>query len=323
MSRIIAGKMRIEVRPVHLARVIEAAVEVVRPAAEAKGVRLQTVLETEVGAVSGDPDRLQQVVWNLLSNAIKFTPKGGGVQVVLERVNSHVEIAVSDTGEGISPAFLPHVFERFQQANSSPSRLHSGLGLGLAIVRHIVELHGGSVRAGSPEEGRGAVVTVTLPLMLARTAGETERRHPTASVPANGPQYPALDGVRVLVVDDEPDSNEVVGTLLSSCGAEVRVAASAALAREELTRWTADLLVSDVGMPGEDGYAFIATLRAQEGKSAQVPALALTAYASREDRIRLLSAGFQAHLAKPIDPAELVTVVATLARSLARSSQPP
>ena len=323
VSRIIAGKMRIEVRPVHLARVIEAAVEVVRPAAEAKGVRLQTVLDTEVGAVSGDPDRLQQVVWNLLSNAIKFTPKGGGVQVVLERVNSHVEIAVSDTGEGISPAFLPHVFERFQQANSSPSRLHSGLGLGLAIVRHIVELHGGSVRAGSPEEGRGAVVTVTLPLMLARTAGQTERRHPTASVPANGPQYPALDGVRVLVVDDEPDSNEVVGTLLSSCGAEVRVAASAALAREELTRWTADLLVSDVGMPGEDGYAFIATLRAQEGKSAQVPALALTAYASREDRIRLLSAGFQAHLAKPIDPAELVTVVATLARSLARSSQPP
>jgi CheY-like chemotaxis protein len=283
---------------------------------------MQTVLDTEVGAVSGDPDRLQQVVWNLLSNAIKFTPKGGGVQVVLARVNSHVEIAVSDTGSGISPSFLPHVFERFEQADSSPSRPHSGLGLGLAIVRHIVELHGGSVRAESPEEGRGAVFTVTLPLM-AQTAGQTERRHPTASVPANDPQYPALDGVRVLVVDDEPDSNAVVGTLLSSCGAEVRAATSAAQAREELARWTADLLVSDIGMPGEDGYAFIATLRAQEGKSAQVPALALTAYASREDRIRLLSAGFQAHLAKPIDPGELVTVVATLARSLARSSQSP
>jgi len=315
VSRIVSGKLRLEVRPVTLVPVIERAVEIVRPAADAKGVRLQSVLDTEVGPVLGDAERLQQVVWNLLSNAVKFTPKGGRVQVVLERVNSHVEIAVSDTGQGIDPEFLPHVFERFQQADVGSSRTHGGLGLGLAIVRHLVEAHGGTVHAESPGVGKGAVFTVKLALMMTRVAGEAERRHPTAEVTAAGRRLPRLDGLRVLVVDDEPVSNEVVQALLASCGAEVRVAASAEQAREILGRWKADMVVSDVGMPGEDGYAFIGSLRAKGGEVAQMPAVALTAYASREDKIRLLSAGFQSHVPKPVDPAELVAVVANLGRS--------
>ena len=319
VSRIVTGKLRLDVRPVDLAPVVQAAIDVMRPAAEARGIRLQAVLDSEAGRVSGDPARLQQVVWNLLSNAIKFTAKGGRVQVVLERVNSHVEIAVSDTGQGIAAEFLPHMFERFQQYERGPSRAHGGLGLGLAIVRHIVELHGGTVHAESPGVGRGAVFTVKLPLIvIARTAGEVERRHPLATPEAATDGYPSLDGLRVLVVDDEPDSNEVVRTLLASCGAEVRVAASAEQAREILGRWRVELLVSDVGMPGEDGYAFIARLRGEEREAARIPAIALTAYASREDRIRLLSSGFQAHVPKPLDPAELVTVVASLARSAGR-----
>jgi PAS domain S-box-containing protein len=320
VSRIVAGKLRLDVRPVELAPVVQASVDVVRPAAEAKSIQIQVVLDPDAGRVSGDPERLQQVVWNLLSNAIKFTPKGGHVQVVLERVNSHVEIAVSDTGPGISPDFLPHVFERFQQGEQGPSRAHSGLGLGLAIVRHIVELHGGTVHAESPGIGQGTVFTLKLPLIvIARTAGEAERRHPLAGEDeAKDHGYPQLNGLRVLLVDDEPDSNEVVRTLLASCGAEVRVAASAEQAREVLGRWRTDLLVSDVGMPGEDGYDLIASLRAQEGTQSQIPAVALTAYASREDKIRLLSAGFQAHVPKPLDAAELVTVVASIARSASR-----
>ena len=312
VSRIVSGKMRLEVRPVMLAPVIEKAVEIVRPAADAKGVRLQVVLDTEVGAVLGDAERLQQVTWNLIANAVKFTAKGGRVQVVLERVNSHVEIAVSDSGQGIAPEFLPHVFERFEQADVGTSRAHGGLGLGLAIVRHIVEAHGGTVHAESPGVGEGAVFTVKLPLMVARTAGEVDRRHPTAPAGTDGDGLPRLDGLRLLVVDDEPDSNEVVKELLSSCGAEVRVAASAEQAREILGRWKPDMVVSDVGMPSEDGYAFIARLRATDGHASRLPAVALTAYASREDKIRLLSAGFQAHVPKPIDPGELVTVIANL-----------
>jgi CheY-like chemotaxis protein/anti-sigma regulatory factor (Ser/Thr protein kinase) len=310
------------VRPVPIQPVIENAVETVRPAAEAKNVRLHVVLDTDVGPVLGDAERLQQVVWNLLSNAVKFTPKGGRVQVALERVNSHVEIAVADNGQGIRPETLPFIFERFRQGETGTTRTHGGLGLGLAIVKHILEAHGGTIHAESAGEGKGAVFTVKLPLAVARTADEPERRHPTA-VEANGrvdDRYPSLQGVRVLVVDDEPHSNEVVSTLLSSCGAEIRVAVSAAQARELLGRWTADVLVSDIGMPGEDGYEFIAKLRAQAGPVAQIPAVALTAYASRDDRIGLLSAGFQAHVPKPLDPLELVTVVANLARTPGRVS---
>jgi PAS domain S-box-containing protein len=314
VSRIVAGRLRLDVRPVDLVPVVQAAVDVVRPAAEAKGVRLQVVLDPNAGRVSGDPARLQQVVWNLLSNAVKFTPRDGRVHVVLERVNSHVEVAVSDTGQGIAPEFLPHVFERFQQADRSPSRPHGGLGLGLAIVRHIAELHGGTVHAESPGPGQGAVFTLKLPvIVLARTAGEGERRHPRATDEPAHDALASLDGVRVLVVDDDPDSNEVVRLLLAGQGAEVEVAASAAQALDILGRWRPDVLVSDIGMPGEDGYGLIRNVRAHDGdKPKRLPAVALTAYATIDDRVRLLSAGFQAHVTKPLDPAELVAVVASL-----------
>ena len=318
VSRIVAGKLRLQMRPTALAPVIEAAVEVVRPAADAKGVRLEVLLDSEVSNVAGDPERLQQVVWNLLSNAVKFTPKGGRVQVLLERVDSRVEIAVSDTGLGIKGNFLPHIFERFQQADAGYARQHGGLGLGLAIVRHIVELHGGTVHVESEGEGKGSTFTVKLPvLVFARTAGETSRRHPAVGTLDNH-NYPSLEGWRILVVDDEPDSNEVVSTLLDACGAEVRVAASAAQALETVGRWKPDVIVTDIGMPGEDGYSLLAALQGRADEIAGVPVVALTAYASTEDRVRLLSAGFRMHVPKPIEPAELVTVVANVARAIRR-----
>ncbi len=313
VSRIMAGKMRLEVRPVALAPIIERAVEVVRPSADAKGIGMQVVLDSEAGAVRGDEGRLQQVVWNLLTNAVKFTPKGGRVQLTLERVNSHLEIAVADTGEGMDPEFVPHVFDRFRQADASTTRAQSGLGLGLAIVRHIVEAHGGSVHAESAGRGQGAVFTAKLPLMVTRRAGETLRRHPT-EIGDDEAALPRLDGIRILVVDDEPDASEVVTELLTAQGAEVRQAASAEAARAVLAKWHPALIVSDVGMPGEDGYAFIMRWRADPGDAARIPAVALTAYAGRTDKIRLLSAGFDAHVPKPLDPAELLTVLASLAR---------
>jgi CheY-like chemotaxis protein len=317
VSRIVSGKMRLEIRPTDLPAVIHAAVDVVRPAADAKKIRMEIVLDTQTGQVAGDPARLQQVVWNLLSNAVKFTPKGGRIQIVLERVNSHVEIAVSDTGQGLEPKFLPHVFERFQQADSSTSRTYGGLGLGLAIVRHIVELHGGTVHAESAGPGQGATFTVKLPLVIfTRKAGEHERRHPTVADERQLEPYPRLDGVRVLVVDDEPESNEVVGTLLGSSGAEVRVAASVSQALELLSRWLPDLVVCDIGMPGEDGYALVAEMRRRGDTLARIPVIALTAYATRDDRVRILAAGFQMHLTKPIDPMEVVTGIANVARTV-------
>ena len=313
ISRIVAGKLRLDVRPVRLGPIIDAAVEVVKPAADAKGVGLEVILDTDVGQVSGDGERLQQVMWNLLSNAVKFTPKGGRVTVGLKRIDSHVEVAVRDTGKGIGRDFLPHAFDRFQQADTGPSRPHGGLGLGLAIVRHIVEAHGGTVHAESRGEECGSIFTVRLPLLVPRSADEAERPHSTA-LRVNVHDYPSLAGLQVVLVDDEPDSSEAVRELLSSCGADVRVAASAEEARDVLWRRKADLLVTDVGMPGEDGYAFIANLRAQDGDVARMPAVALTAYASRDDKIRLLAAGFQAHVAKPVDPVELLGVLASIAR---------
>ena len=318
VSRIITGKLRLDVRPVPLAPVVQAAVEVVRPAAEAKGLELQVVLDAEFGTVTGDPERLKQVVWNLASNAVKFTPTGGQVEVRLARVDGRVEIRVSDTGQGIPPDFLPQIFQRFEQADSTSTRAHGGLGLGLAIVRHIVELHGGTVHAESPGEGQGAVFTVALPLAVAQTAGEVERRPPKRSAPASQHGSAPLDGLRVLVVDDEPDNNEVVGTLLSSCGAEVRLAGSARQAVEMLGRWKPDVLVTDIAMPDQDGCDLLATIRSQEGEPAEILAVALTAYASKEDRIRLLSAGFQAYVAKPVDATELTAVVESLGRTAQR-----
>src|SRR5262245_10623144 len=315
ISRIAAGKLRLEVRSVDLAAVIEEAVEVVRPAADAKQIRLQTVLDTDTGTISGDPGRLQQVVWNLLSNAVKFTPRGGWVQIMLECVDSHVEIAVSDTGQGVSPEFLSHLFERFEQAETGTTRSRGGLGLGLAIVRHIVELHGGTVFAESAGEGQGSTFTVKLPrTIFMRTAGEAEHRHQTLGPPPEPANFSSLRDLRVLVVDDEPDSNEVVSTVLGAAGADVRAAASAAAALEHLEQWTPDVIVSDIGMPNEDGYLFAAKLHALPADTSHIPCVALTAYTSTDDRVRIFAAGFKAHVVKPIDPVELVAVVADVAR---------
>jgi signal transduction histidine kinase/CheY-like chemotaxis protein len=312
VSRIAEGKLTLEVRPVVLADVVEQAIETVRPAADAKAIRLQVVLDTTLAPIPGDPDRLRQVLWNLLSNAVKFTPKGGRVHVVLERVNSHVEIAVSDTGQGIAPEQLPHLFKRFWQGDTSSARTQKGLGLGLAIVRHLVELHGGDIVVESPGPGGGSTFTVKLPVVpIARLAGETVRRHPTAHV--DGSSAPAaLHGIRVLVVDDEPDTNEALRTLLDQCGAEVRTAASTAHALDKLSRWTPHVVVSDIGMPEQDGYALIAAVRAKDGPVSRVPFVALTAYASVEDRVKLLAAGFRAHVVKPAEPSELTTAIAAV-----------
>ena len=315
VSRIITGKLRLDVRPVDLPLVVEEAVDSVRPAADAKAVRLQLVLDPQAGPVSGDPDRLQQVIWNLLSNAVKFTPKGGRVQVRLERINSHVELTVSDTGQGIEPEFLPFVFDRFRQADMTKKRAHGGLGLGLAIARHLLELHGGAIRAASGGTGQGATFTVTLPLMVVRAQpGAAERRHPTAVESLPYESGPALDGLRVLVVDDEPDTRELLAAVLKGRGAAVTLAASAGEALQAIERETPHVLVSDIGMPGEDGYELISRVRAlPPERGGNVPAAALTAYAREDDRIRALLAGFQIHIPKPVNPAELAAVVATLA----------
>ncbi len=277
-------------------------------------IRVQTVLDPAAGAVAGDPDRLQQVVWNLLSNAIKFTPRGGCVQLRLERVDSRMEITVADTGRGIAPEFLPYVFERFRQAEAASSRAHGGLGLGLAIVRHLVELHGGVVRAASEGTDRGATFTVSLPIAAMRASPSEGRVHPTARGRVPFERAPNLDGVRVLVVDDEPDTRNLVAKVLQQCGAIVSTVASAAEALEAFEGGPPDVLVTDIGMPGEDGYALIRKIRARAPEQGgRVPAAALTAYARVDDRMRTLSAGFQLHVPKPVEPAELATVVATLA----------
>ena len=315
VSRIITGKLRLDVQAVELASVVAAAVDAVRPAADAKGIRLQALLDPQAGPVSGDPARLQQVVWNLLTNAVKFTPKGGRVQVRLERVNSHVEVTVSDTGQGIPAEFLPHVFDRFRQADQTYTRAHGGLGLGLSIVRQLVELHGGTVQAESGGVGQGATFVLQLPVMVARRqAGQPERRHPTAGGGAPLECPPSLAGLRVLVVDDEADTRVLLRAMLERCGSEVMTAASAAAALQLFEQSRPDVLVSDIGMPGEDGYALIGWVRRLEaGRSERVPVIALSAYARAEDRVRALRAGFQVHVPKPIEPAELVAVVASLA----------
>lgn len=309
VTRIVEGKMRLRVRPIDLSQVVQDAAETVRAAAQAKNVRLQLVLDSTV-TLSGDAERLQQVVWNLLSNAVKFTPKGGRVHVVLERVNSHVEIAVSDTGAGIAPEQRSRLFDRFWQADGSTTRAHMGLGLGLAIVRHLTELHGGTVTAESAGVGEGSTFTVKLPLApMVRTADELTRRHPTLQTTDMVP-HARLDHLRVLLVDDEPDSNEAVRVLLDHCGAEVRVAGSAVHAYEILSRWNPDVLVTDIGMPEEDGCSLLARVRLRNDDRAQIPAIALTAFASPDDRARLLSAGFRWHLVKPIEPRELTAAIA-------------
>jgi PAS domain S-box-containing protein len=319
VSAIITGKMRLHVRPVMPAGVVEAALETVRPMAEAKEIRIDTALERDAGPVPADVGRLQQVVWNLLSNAIKFTPHGGHVSVGLERVDSQVEITVADTGQGIPAEFLPHVFDRFRQADSSSTRTSAGLGLGLAIVRHLVELHGGRVHVDSAGEGRGATFTVRLPIMLVKSvpADPDDRpaapRATTSLAPPEFESPPRLDGVRVLLVDDEPDTRALLKEVLERCGAEVRDAGSAAEAFALVQQWRPSVLVSDIGMPGEDGYSLIRKVRDWEKHhGGWTPAMALTAYARAEDRKRALLAGYQVHAAKPIETAEFATVVASL-----------
>ncbi|HEX8139820.1 MAG TPA: PAS domain S-box protein [Pyrinomonadaceae bacterium] len=317
VSRIITGKLRLDVRPIDLKSVIDQAVEAIRPAAEARGIHLQVIADPLAGPVSGDPDRLQQVVWNLLANAVKFTPRDGRVEVRLERNDSYVSIIVSDTGMGIRPDFLPFVFERFRQADSTSTRQYGGLGLGLAIVRHLVELHGGRARVSSPGENLGATFTVELPLIapsIESTAPEERALLPADETLAEFDGGHMLDGLRVLVVDDEQDARELVSTILEQQGATVTTVRSAAEALETLTLIQPDVIISDIEMPNEDGYALIKKIRELEPQEGgRTPAAALTAYARTEDRMRALLAGFQIHLPKPVEPAELIAVVANLA----------
>jgi PAS domain S-box-containing protein len=323
VSRIITGKLRLDVRMLMPMTVVESALESVRPTAEAKGVHLHSVLDPNAGPITGDSSRLQQVYWNLLSNAIKFTPRGGRVEVRLERINSHIEISVSDTGEGISHDFLPHVFDRFRQADASSSRTTGGLGLGLAIVRHLVELHGGLVTAHSLGKGHGATFTVRLPLRPLRSADAKEMSvHPRVDAHAmpDLSGAPRLRDVRVLVVDDEPDARELLRIVLEECGAEVRDAGSVRQALELVRQWSPNVIVSDIGMPGEDGYDLIRQVREWESASGtRIPAVALTAYARVEDRMRALRAGYQVHLSKPIEPMEFVLVVAGAIQPMSKS----
>ena len=319
MSRIITGKMRLELRPIDVSRVTINAVETLKPAAEAKGIKLEVdVPETSI-QVKGDSDRLQQVLWNLLSNAIRFTPHGGSVKVQVSKIESQVEVVVSDTGIGINQQFLPYVFDRFQQADSSITRKYGGLGLGLAIVRSLVELHGGTVRAESPGEGLGTIFTVRLP------EGGTQEIEDDQAVPARGVRAVShesagldhridLSGLRVLVVDDETDALELISVVLGQYGAEVRTSTSAGLALPMISEWRPNVLVSDIGMPDEDGYVFIRKVRSlTPEQGGRVPAAALTAFARSEDRLRVLAAGFQTHVTKPVDPKEIASVVSSLA----------
>jgi len=312
VSRAISGKLRLDARAVNVADVLRAAVETVSPAMAARRITFESDLDPDTPPIVADPDRVQQIAWNLLSNAIKFTPEGGTVRLELRRRETQVDIIVSDTGGGIAADFLPYVFERFRQGDAGSKRRYGGLGLGLAIVRHLVELHGGTVMAESPGEGRGATFRVSLPVNLTR-ADEGAERAP-ARGPRPRPETERLDGIRVLVVDDEVDARELFGSILDSAGAGVVTAASAAAALRILAEEPVDVLISDIEMPGEDGYALLAqatTLRHGD----PLIAIAVTAYARTTDRRRALEAGFNWHLAKPVEPAELVSIVASLKQS--------
>ncbi|HTV79965.1 MAG TPA: PAS domain S-box protein [Steroidobacteraceae bacterium] len=325
LSRIITGKIRLDLHQVSLLNIVEAAVDSARPAAETKGIKLKAILGSGNDIVNADGSRLQQVIWNLLTNAIKFTPKGGQVQVLLQRVNSHLELSVSDTGIGIPASFLPHVFERFSQRDSSTTRKFGGLGLGLAICKQLVELHGGAIRAASQGEGKGSTFYVELPVSIVQPDDQgIERVHPTAEPHRTEiVSLPRMDGVDIFVVDDEPDARELLRTVLEEQGARVTSFGSAqeALAVLKTTRPT--VLICDVGMPHMDGYQFIRALRAEEPRNQRIPALALTAFARAEDRKRSLVAGYQAHLAKPFDVGELVLVIADLVGRSSHDAAPP
>jgi signal transduction histidine kinase len=317
ISRIVTGKLRLDFRTVDVRTIAEGAIEAVRTTAEGRGIVLECDLAAADELILCDPGRMQQVVWNLLSNAIKFTPPSGRVNVRVWRDDGLVTVQVSDTGAGIQPDFLPHVFDRFRQQDPATTRKYGGLGLGLSIVRHLVELHGGTVTASSEGEGRGATFTVTVPVAPARTVESTTEQ--LAASEAIG-QLPSLAGLRVLVVDNEADARALVATVLERCGARVRTAPSAVEALALIQREPPDVLISDIAMPGEDGYDLIRKVRALDGTARQLPAAALTAFATASDRARALLAGYQAHLPKPVEPSELAAVVAALAgRTVAKN----
>jgi PAS domain S-box-containing protein len=322
LSRVVSGKLRLDVQRVDLASVIEAAIETAQPAADARSVRLQQVLDPGI-VVSGDPGRLQQVFWNLLSNAVKFTPRGGLVRVLMERVNSHIEISVIDSGQGMSAEFLAHAFERFRQSDSHAARETGGLGLGLSIVKHLVEMHGGSVEAQSAGEQKGSTFIVKLPVVALQRQDDEVRVHPRTALTdaTRGREAIRLHGIKVVVVDDEPDARDLLLHVLRAAGAEVFGAASASEGVMSVERNHPHVLISDIGMPGEDGYELIRRVR-MLGANAAIPAVALTAYARLEDRTQALLAGYQIHVAKPVDAHELLVTVASLAGRLARPAGP-
>jgi signal transduction histidine kinase/DNA-binding response OmpR family regulator len=309
VSRIVTGKLQIEFSTVNLSRVIEAAVESVHPALASKEIKLATVLEPGV-RVQGDANRLQQIFWNLFTNAIKFTPKGGNITVATERSDAEVKIKVIDNGIGITPEFLPYIFDRFRQADGSTTRAQGGLGLGLSIVRHLVDLHHGKVAVNSPGKQLGSTFTISLPVAVTAPAQQSEPSQlEDSELLVKSPRI--LDGLKILVVDDDADTRDLVSTILTRCGSEVRCSESAAEALLAFQEWSPDLLVSDIGMPQEDGYGLIRRLRKLKSRRAkQIPALALTAYATDEDRTLALAAGFQMHLTKPIEPESLVSSIA-------------
>jgi PAS domain S-box-containing protein len=311
ISRIVSGKLRLDVHHVDLPAVIADAIDTVQKDADDKGVIIDRQLEQSVGSIAGDPARLQQIVWNLLTNAIKFTPKGGTVTVTLRRSSPDAEITVTDTGVGIKPDFLPQIFDRFQQADQSITRRFGGLGLGLAIVKHLVELHGGSIRAESPGDGQGAMFTIVLPSSTRAHTPEIER--PDAK-PHEVHSAAALKGIRVFIIEDEPDTREFLERFLTTYGAAVVAVSTATEALARLPVCEADILISDIGLPDMDGYDLMQQVRRMEPQTCgAIPAIALTAYARTEDRTRAFRAGYQAHLAKPVEPAELVATIVSFA----------
>jgi signal transduction histidine kinase/CheY-like chemotaxis protein len=314
MNRIVSGKIRLDVQRVELTPIIEAALDSVRPSVDGKGITIRKTIDPNAGPVFGDPNRLQQIVWNLLTNAVKFTAKGGKIDVLVLRVNSHVEITVQDTGVGISREFLPHMFERFRQADSSTTRKYGGLGLGLSIVKQLVELHGGSVKADSAGPDQGATFVVSLPLRAVRDRG-VSREHPTTGrfAAVRSPEI-SLAGFTVLVVDDEPDARELVRSVLLDASAQVLTASSAADGIALVRAHCPDVIVSDIGMPEKDGYQFMREVRGlATAEGGRAPAIALTAFARSEDRTRAMLAGYQVHVSKPIEPQELVATIKSLA----------
>jgi signal transduction histidine kinase/CheY-like chemotaxis protein len=311
ISRIISGKMKLDIQPLEPIQVVESALDSIKPAMEAKNIRLKSVLNPDTGPILADPTRLQQIIWNLLSNAVKFTPKDGRVELQLIRVGSNIKIIVSDTGRGIDPDFLPYVFERFRQADTRSTRREGGLGLGLSIVINLVELHGGTIEAHSEGVGKGATFTVTLPLMAIHKQ-KTNEKFQSIWSESLFECPPAIKGVRVLILDDEPDTRELLAALLEECKAQVLAVSSAAEALDKIEGFKPDVIVSDIEMPDVNGYEFIRQLRATKDKNHRIPVIALTAYARTEDRMRALSAGFQMHVPKPVEPAELIMVIASL-----------